>query len=97
LHSGRSAVRTRYSPQLKYVVYIIFSESIDRYYIGQTNNLENRLYRHLNSGSKSTKKAKDWLLVYKEIYLDRSTAIKRELEIKSKKSTTFIKQLINKV
>jgi putative endonuclease len=82
---------------LEYVVYIIFSESIDRYYIGQTNNLENRLYRHGNSGSKSTKKAKDWLLVYKEIYLDRSTAIKRELEIKSKKSRTFIKQLINKV
>jgi putative endonuclease len=45
-------------------VYIIYSKKIDQYYIGQTENIENRLYRHNNNGSKSTKKANDWVLKY---------------------------------
>jgi len=81
---------------LENIVYIIFSKSLDRYYIGQTKNLENRLYRHRNSGSKSTKKAKDWVLVYKELFVNRSFAVKREFEIKSKKSRVYIEQLIKK-
>ena len=76
------------------MVYILFSKSIDRYYIGQTQNLEDRLYRHRNSGSKSTKKAKDWELVYTEYFISRSLAVTRELEIKSKKSRVYINLLI---
>ena len=79
---------------MKFVVYILFSKSIDRYYIGQTQNLEDRLYRHRNSGSKSTKKAKDWELVYTEYFINRSLALARELEIKSKKSRVYINLLI---
>ena len=76
------------------MVYILFSKSIDRYYIGQTQNLEDRLYRHRNSGSKSTKKAKDWELVYTECFINRSLAVARELEIKRKKSRVYINLLI---
>ena len=57
-------------------------------------NLEERLYRHCNSGSKSTKKAKDWKLVYKEVYKSRSESVQREREIKNKKSRKYIEQLI---
>jgi putative endonuclease len=78
-----------------FVVYIIYSESIDSYYIGQTSNLQERLYRHCNSGSKSTKKAKDWKLVYKEEYNSRSESVQREREIKNKKSRKYIEQLIS--
>ena len=77
-----------------YKVYIIYSKVIDQYYIGQTSNLENRLYRHNNSGSKSTKKANDWVLKYSEEYQTRGEAMKRESEIKKKKSRNFIEQLI---
>ena len=77
-----------------YFVYIIFSQYLNSYYVGQTSNLENRLYRHNNSGSKSTKKAKDWKLVYKEIYTSRLESVRRESEIKSKKSRKYIEQLI---
>ena len=77
-----------------YTVYIIYSASADAYYIGQSSNLEERLYRHCNSGSKSTKKAKDWKLVYKEVYESRSESVQREREIKTKKSRKFIEQLI---
>ena len=75
-------------------MYIIYSKSCNRYYIGQTQNIENRLYRHNNSGSKSTKKAKDWELVYTEYFINRSLAVARELEIKSKKSRVYINLLI---
>ena len=100
----RSAVRTRYSPQASllrlafvfmYKVYIIYSKVIDQYYIGQTSNLENRLYRHNNSGSKSTKKANDWVLKYSETFETRSEAVKRESEIKSKKRRAYIEGLIS--
>jgi putative endonuclease len=78
-----------------YHVYIIYSESTDSYYIGQISNLEDRLFRHCNSGSKSTKKAKDWKLVYKEVYESRSESVQREREIKNKKSRKYIEQLIS--
>ncbi len=47
-------------------VYILYSKSIDQYYIGHTAEINDRLFRHNNSGSKSTKKANDWELFYKE-------------------------------
>ncbi len=67
-------------------VYILYSKSIDQYYIGHTAEIHDRLFRHNNPGRKSTKKANDWKLFYKEEFSCRSDAIKRELEIKRKKA-----------
>ena len=75
-------------------VYIIYSKKIDQYYIGQTENIENRLYRHNNNGSKSTKKVNDWVLKYAEEFTTRVIAIRRESEIKKKKSRVYIENLI---
>jgi len=75
-------------------VYIIYSFKIDKYYIGQTENIENRLYRHNNNGSKSTKKANDWVLKYAEEFPTRVLAMKREAALKKKKSRVFIESLI---
>jgi putative endonuclease len=55
-------------------VYIIYSAFLDRYYVGSTANIEDRLFRHKNSGSKSTKSASDWALVYSEEFDTRSEA-----------------------
>jgi putative endonuclease len=77
-------------------VYIIFSASIDQYYVGHTQNLEERLFRHNNSGSKATKKAADWTLKYTQPFDSRSEAMKHEIEIKAKKSRKFIESLITK-
>ena len=83
-----------------YIVYILYSQSIDKYYIGYTSNLENRVIQH-NSGnhkSKFTRKlAHDWLLVYKEEFITKTEAIKREKEIKSRKSRRYIEDLFTKV
>jgi putative endonuclease len=78
-----------------FTVYIIYSKSLDSYYIGQTSDLEDRLFRHCKSGSKSTTKAKDLKLVYKEVYERRSESVLREREIKNKKSRKYIEQLIS--
>jgi putative endonuclease len=79
---------------MAFIVYILYSSSLDSFYVGHTANLEDRLYRHNNSGSKSTKIAKDWRVVYTEQYLTRSEANLRELEIKKKKSRKYIESLI---
>jgi putative endonuclease len=56
--------------------------------------LDNRIFRHNNSGSKSTKKASDWQLKYTEPYTSRPAAMNREAEIKKKKSRKYIQALI---
>jgi putative endonuclease len=78
-----------------YFVYIIYSPQLDQFYIGQTQNLEDRLFRHNNSGSKSTKKAKDWELKYTESFLTRSEAVQRETQIKKMKSRSYIESLVS--
>jgi len=81
---------------MPYTVYILYSASVDRYYVGQTSNLKERLYRHNHSGSKSTKKANDWELVYTEEFNTRAEAVTRESAIKKKKSREYIMKLIGK-
>ena len=70
---------------------------MDQYYVGQTENIAERLYRHNNSGSKSTKKVNDWQLKYSEMYVSRSEAVKRETAIKKMKSRKYIEGLIGSV
>ena len=82
---------------MPYSVYIIYSKAIDQFYIGHTENLDDRLYRHRNSGSLATKKAKDWELKYIEQFETRSEATRREKEIKAKKSRKYIEHLISSV
>ena len=80
---------------MAFVVYIIYSSSLDHYYIGNSEHIEDRLFRHNNSGSKSTKKASDWQLVYTEICQTKSEAVNRELAIKKKKSRKYLEWLIS--
>ena len=82
---------------MPYYVYILYSSSLDQYYTGHTENLDNRIFRHNNSGSKSTKKANDWILKYTEEFESRQKAMSRELEIKNKKSRKYIEWLVSSV
>jgi putative endonuclease len=82
---------------MPYLVYIIYSVCLDQYYIGHTENIQDRLFRHNNSGSKSTKKANNWRLVYTQQFDNKSAANHRELEIKRKKSRKYAEWLISQV
>ncbi|WP_087940329.1 GIY-YIG nuclease family protein [Algoriphagus faecimaris] len=79
-----------------YFVYILFSSKTNKYYVGSTDNLESRLKHHNAGSTPSTKPgAPYWEMKYSEILADRTLALKRELEIKKKKSRKFIEWLIN--
>ena len=80
---------------MPFVVYIIYSPTLNQYYVGHTENITDRLYRHNNSGSKTTKKANDWVLKYTETFSTRSDAAKREQEIKNKKSRKYIEDIVS--
>ena len=73
-----------------YYVYIIYYAKRDRYYVGQSDNVENRMVSHNSGKSPYTSSANDWELVYKEEYSTRKEAIKRESAIKKKKSRKYI-------
>jgi putative endonuclease len=56
---------------MPFYVYILYSGSLNQYYIGHPPNLEDRILRHTNSGTKSTKKANDWVVKYTEEFEQR--------------------------
>jgi putative endonuclease len=67
---------------------------MDKYYTGYTENVEVRLNQHNNGLSDFTSKADDWQLKYLEEFETREHAMKREKEIKAKKSRKYIEWLI---
>jgi putative endonuclease len=79
-----------------YYLYIIKSLRNKRYYVGSTNDVDRRLIEHNSGKSKYTRMTKPFELVYKEEYLTRSEAGRRELYIKKLKSKKYIEQLIEK-
>jgi putative endonuclease len=79
---------------MPYYVYIIQSQKDGSYYSGCTQDLSERVERHNQGRSKYTKAKRPWRLVYSERHPDRSRAVKRENEIKSRKKKTFIEDLV---
>jgi len=77
-----------------YYTYILKSEVTNKFYIGSTGNLEDRLTRHNQGRSKSTAKGIPWTLELIEEYETRSVAMRREMELKSWKSHKRIDELI---
>jgi putative endonuclease len=79
-----------------YTVYVLYSQRIDRYYIGYTNDLERRFSEHNRHKGKFTDRGIPWELKYTENYSLKSEAHIRELFIKGQKSRSFIEELISR-
>ena len=79
---------------MMYILYLHDTLSIDRYYIGYSHDPFLRLEKHNLGATTSTRNGRPWILVYHEEYEDKSSAIRRELEIKKMKSRKFIEKLI---
>ena len=77
-----------------YTVYILYSQSIDRFYVGFTNDLERRICEHNRKKGKFTDAGIPWAIVRTEAFETKKEAMDREKYIKSKKSKTFIVELI---
>ena len=79
---------------MEYTVYILFSETLNKYYIGYTSGpIDERVRKHLTAHSGFTSHAKDWILKYQEHFIDKLGALKREKVIKSWKKRDRIEAL----
>ena len=79
-----------------FFVYIIYSPFLDKFYVGYTSDLEKRLLDHNTGISDFTSRTSDWEMKYTESFPDRQLAMKREKEIKKKKSRIYIEWIITK-
>ena len=79
---------------MAYSVYILYSKSSGKYYVGSTASLADRLNRHNTGGSQSTRFGAPWSLVYREEYGTRAAAVEREKQIKSYHGGEAFKKLI---
>lgn len=70
---------------MEFYLYILRSLDNKHWYIGSTQNLDDRIKRHNAGRNKSTKPFKPWIIVHKEIYTTKTDAIKREYFLKSTK------------
>jgi putative endonuclease len=76
-------------------IYILFSQKINKYYIGSTTDLDRRLMEHNWGKEKFTSTGIPWVLVYKEAFELLANARQRELSIKKQKSRKYIEKLID--
>jgi len=76
-----------------YFVYILKSLRTGRYYVGSTQNLEERLRKHNAGHSSATKAYRPWKLMHTEVFDTRREALCREYQIKRQKSRAYIEAL----
>ena len=79
---------------MPFYLYILESLKDGSYYIGSTNNLGDRIQRHNQGRSQYTKAKRPWRLVYSEEHQDRSSAVKRENQIKQRKDKQYVDKLV---
>ncbi len=75
--------------------YILYSVSLDRYYVGHTTeDLPERLRKHLSAHRGWTARAKDWCVGYHEGFESKSQVYRREMEVKGWKSRSRVEALV---
>ena len=81
---------------MSFFVYLITSKVKNRTisYVGYTNNLKKRINLHNSSKGAKFTRGKKWKLIYYELYLTRSDAMKNEYKLK--KNYILRKKLKNK-
>ncbi len=80
---------------MSWFVYILHSEKMQKFYIGTTDNVENRLIEHNQGKHKNsfTKRGIPWILYLEIICSSSKQAYNLEKFIKQMKSSVFIKRL----
>jgi putative endonuclease len=79
-----------------FIIYAIYNKNADKYYIGQTADIQKRLQEH-NDHTFQTYTSRfqgTWELIYKESVATRSEALVREKQLKSFRGREFIRSHI---
>ena len=78
-----------------FIVYVLYSPSFNKTYTGCTSDLSARFLSHNQLAKKGyTVRYRPWIILYTEVYSNKSEALKREKELKTGKGREFIKQLV---
>jgi putative endonuclease len=79
---------------MPHFVYILQSLKDNKYYIGETADVKQRLLFHNNGRQRSTKNRVPFVLILLEEFNNRTEALEREKQIKSWKGGNVFKVLI---
>ena len=82
---------------MQFFVYILFSESLNKFYIGSTDDVSRRITEHNNIKYKNkfTSRGIPWSLFYEITCQSSRQAYKIEKHIKAMHSKKYIQNLIN--
>ena len=75
-----------------YFVYVLFSRSYSRIYIGMTHDLSHRLTEHNTGMNRSTAPYIPWEIVHFEKFETRALAHQKELKLKTSSGRRFIRK-----
>jgi putative endonuclease len=75
----------------RYYVYVLKSEVDGSWYIGYTEDIENRIQQHNNGESLYTKRKIPWRIIYYEVSFDKYDAIAREKYLKTGMGRRYLK------
>ncbi len=79
---------------MNYFTYILYSNKLDKYYYGQTNNLLRRIEEHNSGVTKYTKAGIPWEIVFSKSFNSRTEAVQLEQRLKRAKNKNYIKWFI---
>jgi putative endonuclease len=81
-----------------YFVYVIWNADHQRYYVGQTENLDQRIAQHNDPGNSLSRYTKrfsgKWDLIHQEKFSTREDAMKREKALKSGQDRQWLKETV---
>jgi putative endonuclease len=81
--------------EIMFTIYVLYSPSHNKIYIGFTSNIEQRMLSHNQLATKGyTVKFRPWTLIHTEVFETKSEAMRSEKELKSANGRQFIWNLI---
>jgi len=82
---------------MPFVYFLVTKSKYNISYIGWTNNLKKRIREHNEGKGAKFTRGRKWKLIYYEVVNNKSSALKREYELKkNRKLRNFIKNMFSK-
>ena len=73
-----------------YTTYILYSSKIDKFYTGQTMDLDHRLEEHNRGKTSFSATGMPWQIVFSKVFKSRTDAMKLEKFIKKRGAARFL-------
>ncbi len=77
-----------------FTVYVLWSDRLQKRYIGSTKNIDKRLMEHNSGKNRFTKGGVPWKVVYIESFQSNSEGRKREVFLKSGVGRRFLDDIL---